>query len=105
MRGPEATVVINLARRTDRRAETECELSRIGWCATFFPAVEPTSAGDFPSIGARGCFFSHLAVLKEASASGVERLIILEDDIAFVPDFAERWHVALASLEREQWSI
>jgi len=44
------------------------ELSRIGWRAEFFPAVRPETAQGFPWIGARGCFLSHLAVLKSALA-------------------------------------
>lgn len=99
------TIVINLARRRDRRVETEHELARIGWSATFFPAIEPAEAGDFPSIGARGCFLSHLAVLKAARESAVARLIILEDDITFAPDFAIGWQSALLALASEPWSI
>ena len=99
------TFVINLERRVDRRLETEHELARIGWSAKFFSAVEPKSAGDFPSIGVRGCFLSHLEILKNAKAEGTERLIIVEDDIAFVPNFLKRWRSALEALESEAWSI
>ena len=63
------TFVINLPYRTDRRSEMQRELSRIGWNAQFFPAIRPASAGSFSSIGAHGCFLSHLAVLKAARNS------------------------------------
>jgi glycosyl transferase family 25 len=105
MRFNTATFVINLERRVDRRIETEQELSRVGWSAKLFPAIEPEDAGEFPSIGARGCFLSHLAVLRDARGAGVDRVIILEDDITFVPDFAERWQSAIDALESEPWSI
>ena len=99
------TIVINLARRRDRRIATEQELSRIGWSAKFFSAIEPKNAGNFPSIGVRGCFLSHLAVLKDAKENGSERLIILEDDIKFVPNFVKRWQLAVEALASEPWSI
>src|SRR5471030_1131084 len=99
------TIVINLERRSDRRIEAEQELSRIGWSAKFFSAIEPKDAGGFPSIGARGCFLSHLAVLKNARAAGIDRLIILEDDIIFVPEFVKRWQSAVEALESKPWSI
>jgi hypothetical protein len=99
------TVVINLERRSDRRIETEEQLAGVGWSANFFRAIEPKSAQDFPSIGARGCFLSHLEVLKIAKSTRVDHLIILEDDIAFAPDFVERWGSAMEALESKQWSI
>jgi len=97
--------VINLESRLDRRAEMEKELSRIGWSAEFFPAIRPSSAADFPSIGARGCFLSHLAVLVEAEKTKAERIVILEDDVNFVDDFTDRWRFTMNALEERQWSI
>lgn len=85
------TVVINLVRRPDRRAEMSRELKRVGWEAEFFPAAELMEANGFPSRGARGCFISHLLVLRAAVADKVDRLILLEDDLNFSKDFAERW--------------
>ena len=100
-----STFVINLEHRVDRRTEMQRELLRIGWSATFFPAIKPSSAGDFTSTGARGCFLSHLAVLKEAKAASVERLVILEDDVNFVRDFSDRWQSVLAELDASNWSV
>ena len=100
-----AILVINLAYRTDRRSEMEVQLRRIGWSAEFFPAVRPDEAGGFPSIGARGCFLSHLAVLKIARDRHVSKLIILEDDLNFVDGFRERWDELLATLDSVEWSI
>lgn len=99
------TVVINLKRRVDRRIETEKELSRVGWSATYFSAIEPSTEEGFPSIGARGCFLSHLAVLREAREARRQRLVILEDDVNFVRDFTDRWQSAAAALESREWSI
>jgi len=101
----QAITVINLAHRTDRRLAMQKQLSQIGWRAAFFPAIRPESAAGFPSVGARGCFLSHLAVLKNARDAGVRQLVILEDDVNFAPGFAERWPSSMAALEAKDWSI
>ena len=79
--------VINLPERTDRRKAIDSELDWIG--ATdrskieIFPAVKPTELSGFPSIGARGCFMSHLEILRQARDRGMQRILILEDDLMF----------------------
>lgn len=96
-----ATFVINLEHRKDRRREMESQLRQVGWRAEFFKAVEPESAAEFPSKGARGCFLSHLAILKKARRQNLDRLIILEDDFDFSTDFPARWP-AIEQFLREQ---
>lgn len=81
------------------------QLSGVGWRADFYPAVRPEDRQHFPSIGARGCFLSHLAVLKQAHAAGVDQLVILEDDVDFVPGFKELWDSAVRALEQFEWSL
>ena len=82
--------VINLAERADRRREMAVELRRVGLSledplVTVFPAVRPPDRGEFESIGARGCFMSHLGVLKDAQAKGLRSILILEDDVDWTP--------------------
>jgi glycosyl transferase family 25 len=82
--------VINLPERADRRREMAVELGRIGLrvddpLVQFFPAVRPPDRGDFESIGARGCFLSHLGVLKDSVARGYGSILILEDDVDWTP--------------------
>jgi glycosyl transferase, family 25 len=101
----QSVYVINLERRTDRRREMESELARVGWDATFFPAIEPTSSAGFASVGARGCFLSHLSVLKTARDAAVERLVILEDDVNFVRNFGEKWRWMETELAVVDWSV
>jgi glycosyl transferase family 25 len=101
----QSVYVINLERREDRRREMKGELSRVGWEATFFPAIEPTSSAGFASIGAHGCFLSHLSVLNAARNGAVEQLVILEDDVNFVRNFGERWRWMEAELSAVDWSI
>ena len=52
----------------------------------FFDAVRPADRGRFGSIGANGCFLSHLEVLRECAGSSV---LILEDDCDFAPSVSE----------------
>lgn len=96
--------VINLPDRTDRRIEMEHQLRRSELNAEFFPAIRPTEAAGFPSVGARGCFLSHLAVLKQGSLER-RHVMIMEDDLDFVADFRNRWNSIVPVLETLRWSI
>jgi len=97
----ERIYVINLPSRSDRRVEMAEQLQRIGLvlgspCVRLFKAVQPADAGAFSSRGARGCFMSHLGVLREATADRLARVLVLEDDCNFSEDFLERAPAALA---------
>ncbi|NWG87685.1 MAG: glycosyltransferase family 25 protein [Hydrogenophilaceae bacterium] len=101
--------IINLPARADRRREMQAQLESIGLggCSVveFFPAIRPDSAGDFPSIGACGCFSSHLAVLRNAAHSGFERILILEDDVDFARDFPLRIGSIISQLREQPWGF
>lgn len=101
--------VINLPSRKDRRRETEAELRHLGLDfahpkVTLFPAISFDEAGDWPSKGARGCFASHLAVLRAHLASGDERALVLEDDVAFTPGLPARLRTE-AEVLRGDWDM
>jgi glycosyl transferase family 25 len=96
--------VINLEFRTDRRVEMQRQLARIGWSATFFPAIRPDDAGDFDTIGTRGCFLSHLGVLKHAAKQDRD-MVLMEDDLTFSEDFSNLWCSAYEALQTNRWSI
>jgi len=66
-------VYINLDKRTDRRAEIEGELERMGLHGERFSAIEYTP-------GSVGCSLSHAAVVRTAANEGVSSLLVLEDD-------------------------
>lgn len=102
--------IINLKHRSDRRREIESELTRFGLAVdgeaiAFHEACRPESAGSFPSVGARGCFLSHLGVLEEALAAGTQHLLILEDDLDFSTDAEVRLPLTLARLSQTNWAI
>jgi len=81
--------LISLADRRERRRHALKQIARfIGTDLPqlqVFDAIRPTESAGFPNAGARGCFLSHLDVLKQALASGYERILVLEDDIYFNP--------------------
>jgi len=102
--------IINLRHRADRRREIAAQLRRLqlevdGGRIAFHDACRPDDAGTFPSVGARGCFTSHLDVLEEALADGAETLLILEDDMDFVRDAEERIAAMMRDLSRVEWSL
>ena len=83
--------IINLAHRTDRRAEMIRELRRVGLDGdprvSFFDACTFADAGTFYSKGARGAYHSHLTILEEAAREG-RSVLIFEDDVDFTPEAA-----------------
>jgi glycosyl transferase family 25 len=97
--------VINLLDRSDRRSEMRRQLKVVGWNAEFFPALKPNNAGNFPSLGARGCFLSHLALLRLAISRQLSSITILEDDVNFCDDFRCRWDNAVSTLSSQRWAI
>jgi len=102
--------IINLKSRPDRWAEICEQLEHIGLPASSpkvarFDAVRPADAGGFPSIGARGCFMSHLGVLEQASQEGLSKILILEDDLDFGEAFKRTWPSTEQQLRSGQWGI
>ena len=101
--------IINIVDRTDRRREMEAQLQRVGAVndprVVFLSAERPADPGPFPSLGARGCFESHLAVVRQALADGVERLLILEDDFDFSPDIGRLGPPLMAVLAVASWDV
>lgn len=96
--------IINLAERQDRRDEMARELARIGLAAgdySFFTAQRPADKGDFPTVGARGCFESHLAVLRQIAEGPDDCGLLLEDDC----DFSSHLVQGLAAAEAGDWDI
>jgi glycosyl transferase family 25 len=106
----ERIFIINLPARTDRKAEIAAQLKVIGLSLAegpveLFAAVRPDAAEGFPSIGARGCFMSHLGVLRKAHQLGLQRVAIFEDDLDFAADFNARIQPLLGQLVSVNWSI
>jgi hypothetical protein len=106
----DAIYLINLRERTDRRRELEAELCSVGLVSgnpklLWQDAVRPESRGAFSSIGARGCFLSHLACLQAASESKHDRILIIEDDAHFPRSAINRLQETLRELKNSEWQI
>lgn len=67
-------IVISLPERKDRRRVME----RQGFAFEYFNAIRPADKGQFATVGFRGSYLSHLAVLSHGGS-----VLILEDDCTF----------------------
>lgn len=102
--------IINLEHRADRRIEIDVQLKKIKLSlddpkVTLFNAIKPLDAGEFPSIGARGCFLSHLGILKDAKNNNFQRILVFEDDLDLIDDFANQSNLVLNDLLSSNWDI
>ena len=102
--------VINLPTRVDRRRFVLGELDRIGirtasrQCEVF-DAIRPGDAAGFESIGAHGCFMSHLSVLKKARAEGLKHFMVCEDDLLITRKYPEYEPAVLRQLQTLDWDV
>ena len=102
--------IINLPSRADRRSEMAAQLNAIGLDLAaanieLFSAVRPDAADGFPTIGAKGCFMSHLGVLRRAQELGLQRVAIFEDDLDFAADFRTRIASIIEQLKSADWAV
>lgn len=105
-----ATRIINLKAREDRRREMISELARLGLIVDghkikFHDASTFEAAAPFPTVGARGCFHSHMAVIGEAWFERFDNVLILEDDCDFVGSIEVALVQALEALRGQDWSM
>jgi hypothetical protein len=104
------TFVINLRERTDRRKAITRELAAahmplVTGRVEMFAAIRPTEALGFPSVGVRGCFLSHLAVLKKALERSLSNVLVIEDDLAMSPLIKTSVQHIADALNGMQWGI
>lgn len=102
--------IVNLPERTDRRKAMERELNRAKMPlhphkVELFPAIRPSDTQGFPSIGARGCFLSHLTILKQAQAEQLANVLILEDDLAISQPFQTEQAHLVDHLQQTPWDF
>lgn len=102
--------VINLPERTDRRRVMEKELTRAGMPLTpgkveIFPAIRPADKAGFPSIGACGCFRSHLAIFKLAVTNNARNVLMVEDDLNISDQFREHFDSLARQLDATKWDF
>jgi glycosyl transferase family 25 len=104
------TYVVNLPERLDRRRDVGRELDGVGMplChgrVALFAACRPEEPLGFPNVGTRGCFMSHLEILRGALREGLDRILILEDDIAFSSAIPRLEAELVDALQEQEWGI
>jgi glycosyl transferase family 25 len=102
--------VINLPYRVDRRKAMERELRRVKMPfkpgkVELFAGIRPETAGPFESIGYKGCFLSHLTILKQVKNMQLNNVLIMEDDLAIAPEFVQWEEHILQSLVQTSWDM
>lgn len=103
-------LVINLEDRHDRRIEMESELQKIGLSfsdgsAKILVASRFTVPGGFETIGARGCFDSHVKAIKFAIKNKAKNLLIFEDDCDFVKSIEKYFVDSINCLRDKDWAL
>jgi glycosyl transferase, family 25 len=106
----ERAYAINLPHRADRRNMLTKQLEAVGIELAppkiqFFQAIRPKDPGSFLSIGMRGCFLSHLAVLKLAREQNLSNVLIMEDDLLIPRSFKQKQHEIVSLLQQTEWNF
>ncbi|MGI9622129.1 MAG: glycosyltransferase family 25 protein [Acidimicrobiales bacterium] len=105
----EAVYVISLSDRADRRKALNRELKKsfdgasIDSIGEVFDACRPEDPAGFPTTSIRGCFESHLNVLRSAQDRGVDSVLILEDDVAFPAAVVNQLEESARQLDTIEW--
>lgn len=90
---------INLDHRTDRKSHVETQLAKIGLQGfQRFNAIKMEN-------GAIGCSMSHLKLLQQALKSGLDHILIVEDDIEFLDPELFRTQLARFFKEQSLWDV
>jgi len=102
--------VIHLPERHDRYVALERELGRLGvdlggGKVRIPHAPRPVEANGFPSRAVYGNFLSHLSILKEALADGLETVLILEDDAIFSRRMVRQQSTLVECLRSTPWDL
>jgi glycosyl transferase family 25 len=101
--------LLNLASRPDRLRASVRELEAmfgadlVAAKVTVFAAQRPDDSGRFANVGTRGCFESHLAVLRTADAAGHRRIAVIEDDVHFTSGAAAQIGPLTDALAESEW--
>ncbi len=101
--------IISLKHRTDRRQRIATQLHDLGidmkrFGITFFDALKFKDAAGFPTNGVRGCYNSHLKLVRECAESGKPALI-MEDDAFFQPKALFRVQNIGELIRTQKWDI
>ncbi|KAG7488226.1 hypothetical protein MATL_G00030280 [Megalops atlanticus] len=120
--------LINLKRRTDRRQRMLRTLATLGIEATLTDAVDGKAlntsqlqalgiemlpgykdpySGRVLTRGEIGCFLSHHYIWTQVVERGLERVLVLEDDVRFEPRFKKRLMAIMENIQQAKldWDL
>lgn len=102
--------IINVQERTDRRKGTIKELKSHGIESNskqvvFYTTERPTDKGYFPSPGVRGCFTAHTNLMKLALEQNLDRVLVMEDDVAILDTVKQYGLEVVNQLKTVEWDI
>jgi len=93
---------INLERRVDRWKQCQSEFDKIG----IANKVIRFKAFDNKENPKKGCYDSHLSVIKLAYERKLKNVLIFEDDVAFLKRYDDRkLNRAIESLNETEWEF
>jgi hypothetical protein len=100
---------ISLATKPERRAFCQQQFDAEKAPVTLFDAIVPADRKGFPTIGAHGCYQSHLRVLElglqECERTGASHITIFEDDVLLPSGFGEVVKTVLPRLAGLPWNF
>jgi Flp pilus assembly protein TadD/GR25 family glycosyltransferase involved in LPS biosynthesis len=103
------TYVLNLDSDTDRMKRVSARLQRLGVPYHRFSAMTPPtglkSKDPRFTAGHYACALSHRAMLQQAWNRGLERVLILEDDVVLRDDASEWMRNIVHQLQKIPWDI
>ena len=104
------TRVINLPDRKDRLREITEQLNLLGMpfaagSVELYVASRPTELAGFDSLGTRGCYLSHLDILRDARDRHVESVLVMEDDCEINPSHIAKIGEVAATLAGRPWAF
>jgi glycosyl transferase family 25 len=70
-----------------------------------YEATRPTDPEGFDSLGARGCYTSHLDILRDARDRGVESVLVMEDDCEILARNGKRLEQLSSELKNRRWGF
>jgi len=101
--------LISMKTRAERRQRIDGSLARYGLSleelgVEIFEGLSFDDANGFPSKGVRGCFTSHMTLMRECAASG-KAMLVLEDDIDFDFSRITAFRRAVPDLQQAEWDM
>ncbi|CAB1455019.1 unnamed protein product, partial [Pleuronectes platessa] len=121
-------LLINLKRRLDRRTRMLKSMASLGLHATLTDAVDGKAlntsqlqalgiemlpgykdpySGRVLTRGEIGCFLSHHSIWKQVIERGLQKVLVLEDDVRFEPWFKRRIQALMENIDKAQldWDL